>query len=431
MLAALVDALVERGMDVSLICAGRNGTRGRPYKTLERAQEERLGEAVPEILHGLMAERILADLQPDVIHDHTSAGLLAAPSRTRPTLATTHGPVTGEFGRLYASIDPAVGLVAISDAQRHLAPRLSWAGRVHNGLATADWPFRADKDDYVLFLGRFAQDKGLHVAIDASREAGLRLVVAGGARGLAEQRYVDEQVRPRLGPDVELFGEASYEQKQELLAGARCLVFPILWEEPFGMVQVEAMATGTPVVTLRRGSAPEVVTDGETGFVVDSIDHLPAALHQVCELDPLACRRLVEKHFDVSVMAAVTSSSTPGRRTAGGSTAPPRVPAVSVRLSHPTTRRSIVGTFVRLEVEDGIGTIRLDRPPMNALNEQVQDELHAAATEATENRSVRAVIIYGGEKVFAAGADIKEMAAVPRTPTWWIARSASRPLSRP
>jgi glycosyltransferase involved in cell wall biosynthesis len=304
MLAALVDALVERGTDVSIICAGENGTRGRTYTTLERAQEERLGEAVPEILHGLLAEQILADLRPDVIHDHTSAGLLAAPSRTRPTLATTHGPVTGEFGQLYASVDPDVGLVAISDAQRRTAPQLSWAGRVHNGLATADWPFREDKDDYVLFLGRFAQDKGLHVAIDVVREAGLRLVVAGGARGLAEQRYVDEQVRPRLGPDVELFGEASYEQKQELLARARCLIFPILWEEPFGMVQVEAMATGTPVVTLRRGSAPEVVTDGETGFIVDSIDQLPSALHRVSELDPTACRRRVEKNFDVCVMAA-------------------------------------------------------------------------------------------------------------------------------
>ena len=303
MLAALVDALVERGMDVSLICAGRNGTRGRAYKTARRAQEERLGEAVPEILHGLMAERILADLQPDVVHDHTSAGLLAAPSRTRPTLATTHGPVTGEFGRLYASIDPAVGLVAISDAQRRTAPRLSWAGRVHNGLATADWPFRADKDDYVLFLGRFAQDKGCTSPSTwcASGAAPRRCGWRSWSRRAA--------VRGRAGATAAGSGRGALRRgvvRAEARAARahRCLVFPILWEEPFGMVQVEAMATGTPVVTLRRGSAPEVVTDGETGFVVDSIDQLPAALHQVCELDPLACRRRVEKNFDVSVMAA-------------------------------------------------------------------------------------------------------------------------------
>jgi glycosyltransferase involved in cell wall biosynthesis len=194
--------------------------------------------------------------------------------------------------------------VAISDAQRETSPELQWAGRVHNGIVAADWPYRAVKDDYVLFLGRFAEDKGLHVAIDAVRQAGLRLVAAGGARGLAEKRYFDEQVRPRLGPDVELFGEATYEAKQELLARARCLIFPVLWEEPFGMVQVEAMATGTPVVALRRGSVPEVVTHGETGLVVDTVEELSAALHRVTEVDPEACRRRVEKNFDVSVMAA-------------------------------------------------------------------------------------------------------------------------------
>jgi glycosyltransferase involved in cell wall biosynthesis len=205
---------------------------------------------------------------------------------------------------LYASVGGGVEFVAISDAQRHLAPRLPWAGRVYNGITTAEWPYRSDKDDYVLFLGRLAEDKGLHVAIDASRAAGMRLVVAGGARGPDEKRYVEEQVRPRLGSDVELVGEATYEMKQELLAGARCLIFPILWEEPFGMVQVEAMATGTPVVALGRGSVPEVVSDGETGFVVDDVDDLPAALHRVADIDPEACRRLVEKRFDVSVMAA-------------------------------------------------------------------------------------------------------------------------------
>ena len=137
-------------------------------------------------------------------------------------------------------------------------------GRVYNGITTAEWPYRSDKDDYVLFLGRLAEDKGLHVAIDASRAAD-----APGRRRWRSRartkRYVEEQVRPRLGSDVELVGEATYEMKQELLAGARCLIFPILWEEPFGMVQVEAMATGTPVVALGRGSVPEVVSDGETG----------------------------------------------------------------------------------------------------------------------------------------------------------------------
>jgi glycosyltransferase involved in cell wall biosynthesis len=197
-----------------------------------------------------------------------------------------------------------VRLVAISHAQVRAAPEITWAGVVHNALPVDDYPFRADKDGFVLSLGRLDPSKGAHLAVDAARAAGRRLVLAGKCTEPPERRYFDEAVRPRLGPDVEWLGEVDNATKLELLARASCLLFPLQWEEPFGMVMIEAMACGTPVVALRRGAVPEVVAHGSGGLVCDRADELPAAIEQVGSIDPAACRRLAHERFDVGVMAA-------------------------------------------------------------------------------------------------------------------------------
>jgi glycosyltransferase involved in cell wall biosynthesis len=215
-----------------------------------------------------------------------------------------HGPVTGELGDYYEALGDAIGLVAISHAQRRLNPRLNWVGTVHNAIDTAAWPFADRKDDYVLWVGRMCDDKAPHLAIDAARAAGRRIVLAGKCTEPSEKAYFAREIAPRLGDDVTYINGASTDRKRELMAHAAALLFPIQWEEPFGMVMIEAMVCGTPVIAFPRGAVPEVVVDGVTGILVHSLADFSAAIDTASTLDPRACRHHVEEHFDLSVMAA-------------------------------------------------------------------------------------------------------------------------------
>jgi glycosyltransferase involved in cell wall biosynthesis len=304
LVADLIDALIDRGHEVVMLGAGTNGTRAEFRRTYETAPSERIGQALPEIVHAAWTNRHLDGMDVDIVHDHSFAGPLAARGRKVPTVVTAHGPCEGEIGSYYRAIAPDVSLVAISDSQRRLAPDLPWAGTVHNAVKAADFTFQEKKEDYVLFIGRMNPEKGAHLAIEAAREAGRRILLAGKLSEPHEQDYFDTEVKPLLGADVEFLGEADAAAKQELYGAAHCLVFPICWEEPFGLVMIEAMACGTPVVALRRGSVPEVVLDGATGYVRDDPADLPAVINEAGTIDPAACRRRVEEMFDVAVMTA-------------------------------------------------------------------------------------------------------------------------------
>jgi glycosyltransferase involved in cell wall biosynthesis len=342
LVADLVDQLADRGHDVTLIGAGRHLTRASRFVAVfERPPTERLGTPIPEVLHAAAVAEVLRDLDVDLVHDHTLAGPLLAGGRDLPTVVTMHGPVTGELGDYYRRLDRAVNLVAISDAQRRLNPLLNWVGTVHNAVDVATFPYLDRKGDYVLWLGRFCQDKGAHLAIEAARAAGLRIVLAGKCNEGEEQAYFARHVERELGPGVEYVGEADATLKRELLAHARALVFPIQWEEPFGMVMIEAMACGTPVVALARGSVPEVVVHEKTGLVVYDVADLPGALRSVCDLDPAACRRHVEDRFDLAVMA--TGYERVYRRLltrAASRRSVPTVPTDAERLAEPAPRRA-------------------------------------------------------------------------------------------
>lgn len=301
--AGLVDGLAALGHDVVLIGAGEDLTSATFHPTFASAPSDQLGEPLPEVLHAAATARILADMSVDLVHDHSLAGPLSARGRSVPTVVTSHGTVTGEPGRYYRELGDTVRLVAISDAQRLLAPELPWAATIYNGVDVASYPFQDTKSDYVLFLGRFCAEKGAHLAIDAARAAGRRIVLAGKCHEAVERSYFGAEIEPRLGPGVHFFGEADATAKRALLAGASCLLFPIRWDEPFGMVMIEALACGTPVVALRRGSVPEIITEGVSGYVCDEPEELPAAMNRVDRLDPAACRAVVELWFSTATMA--------------------------------------------------------------------------------------------------------------------------------
>jgi len=300
----LVEGLVDRGHDVTVISTGEDRTAGRFRATYDEPPSARLGQALPEVVHAAVASRQLDELDVDVVHDHSLAGPLTSAERDAATVVTTHGPVEDELRVLYGSLGPRTGLVAISEFQRQLAPDLRWVGMVHNAIPVDDYPFQERKEDFCLFLGRVNPEKAPDLAIQVARQAGLPIVLAAKCSEPEEQAYFEDRVKPLLGDDAEWFGQADNDQKQDLLARARCLAFPIQWNEPFGIVMVEAMACGTPVVALRRGSVPEVVADGVTGFVRDDVEELAAAIGKVGELDPAACRRHVKERFDVPVMVA-------------------------------------------------------------------------------------------------------------------------------
>jgi len=309
--ADLADTLVARGHHVSVLGAGESRTAARFIPVWDRTVGDRLGEPYPEVMHALKVRHVVTELVAadgvDVVHDHTFAGPLNAPvygALGVPTVVTVHGPIDADLYPYYRALGDDVGLVAISDRQRELAPDLHWIGRVHNALRVAEWPFRADKDDYALFLGRYAPYKGAHLAVQAAHEAGIRLVLAGKCSEPAEKAYFEQCVRPLLNENDHVFGEADAVSKRALLAGARCLLFPVQWEEPFGIVMIEAMACGTPVVALRGGAVPEVVADGVTGLVCDRAAELPAAIQRAAALDPAACRRHVAANFDVAQLCS-------------------------------------------------------------------------------------------------------------------------------
>ncbi|MDQ4148782.1 MAG: glycosyltransferase family 4 protein [Actinomycetota bacterium] len=298
----LAEGLVERGHDVTLIGAGPPNTRAKFISTGQPASE-RLGDPILELTHVARAAATLRSEDFDVIHDHTLSGPLLSFDRMTPTVLTAHGPINDDFAAYYSAL-PNIFLVAISHSQRKSRPHLPWVGTVHNAVSVREYPERARKEDFVLFLGRMNADKGAHLAIDAASKAGYPIVLAAKCNEPQERAYFEAEIKPRLGPGVEWIGEADTSTKMDLLSRARCLVFPIQWEEPFGIVMVEALAAGTPVVATRRGSVPEVIVDGETGFICDEVSQLPEAIQKAADLEPSACRRDALRRFDVDHMVA-------------------------------------------------------------------------------------------------------------------------------
>jgi glycosyltransferase involved in cell wall biosynthesis len=302
--AALVDALCARGHEVTMYGAGRrNGTAARFISTTPEPQYRRLGAGMPDALHAARVDRLLAEERYDVIHDHSMCGPLTAAHRSGPTVVTVHGPADSELGHFFAALGPSVHAVAISDDQRRRGLELPWAATVHNAIDPTHFTAEHHPDGPVLWLARFSPDKGPDLAIQACRKAGLPLVLAGKCNELREKRYFEEVIKPLLGRDVELVLNGDRPTTNRLLSEARCLIMPIRWHEPFGMVMIEAMVSGTPVVAMRRGSVPEVVRHGSTGWICDDESELATALQRVGELDPGDCVAHARSAFGADLMA--------------------------------------------------------------------------------------------------------------------------------
>jgi glycosyltransferase involved in cell wall biosynthesis len=303
--ALLADGLTDRGHEVTLFAAPGSGTKARLVSPLdEEPPRDAIGDPWYEASH-VVSVYEHGD-QFDILHDHTGpVGVSVGALSNCPTIHTLHGPFTQQAHMLYSRVARQHWFVAISESQKSMAPRnLRWGGVVYNGILMDRYPFREDKDDYLFFLGRADEEKAPHLAIEAARKAGRRLVMCVTTKNDRERAYWAANVEPILGDDVEVHGECPHEQKADLLARAAALLFPIQWAEPFGLVMTEAMACGTPVVAWRNGSVPEVVADGETGFIVSSVDEMAAAVDRVGDLDPHRMRSSVEEQFSAEAMVS-------------------------------------------------------------------------------------------------------------------------------
>ncbi len=295
----LADGLVDSGHDVTLFASGDSLTKAKLAAVHRVAPSEWIGRSFWELRHVLHClER--AD-EFDVINDHSgpSAAALGAAVDT-PVVHTVHGPLDDEPGLLYdqvAAVAPDTALVSLSMNQRKPRPDLNWIANCPNALDLSVYPFRRARGDYLLFLGRMSPDKGAHRAVAVAMEAGLPLKLAGKMREPKERDYFAEFVEPHLGDGIEWLGEVSHGQKVELLQHARATLFPIEWEEPFGLVMIESMACGTPVIATSRGAVPEVIEHGRSGVIVDDYRIIPAALEQADRLDPRELRSYVEERF--------------------------------------------------------------------------------------------------------------------------------------
>jgi glycosyltransferase involved in cell wall biosynthesis len=195
-----------------------------------------------------------------------------------------------------------VDLVAISEAQKRLNTDVRYAGVVHNGIDLDAYPLQEEKGDYLMFLGRSSPEKGPDLAVEVAKRAGMPLKMAVKIAEPAERQYWDEQVVPRMTGEEEVVRNASHDRKVALLRGARATLFPIQWDEPFGLVMVESMACGTPILSFPRGAALEIVDDGVNGYLVDDVDAMAEAVGQVAGVKPDTCRRSVEERFSARTM---------------------------------------------------------------------------------------------------------------------------------
>lgn len=312
----LTEGLIDRGHEVTLCTVGSSSTRALVHAVFDDEMESYL-DAPPSsflniaLTHALACYEEISHEQIDIIHDHTwKEGLLAAAFIDKPVVHTVHGPFDEENERFYRLFKRLFGgsekvhFVTISDYHQSCLPGLNYAGTVYNGVLLDKYPYSEQKDDFFFYIGRFNGEKAPHLACQVAEELGARLILAGKVHEKEERSYFERHIIPYLSSDIQFVGELGHwsKEKMRLFSRAKGYLYPIQWDEPFGITMVEAMACGTPVVTFGRGAAPEIVDHERTGLVVDTMEEFVEAAKRVAEIHPRDCRDRVEMLFTADIM---------------------------------------------------------------------------------------------------------------------------------
>lgn len=301
--ALLVDSLVDRGHDVTLFASGDSQTKATVASVMDAAP----GLNDPHLFDHELVHETFAFLRAgefDVVHDHswfgTSLGSLV--SSSVPVVKTLHLPWDEDSRRFHTLVGDRIQRVAVSEHQRRSGPPLPCAV-IHHGIDLDRHPFRDQKDDYLLFLGRIVREKGPELAVQVAKRANRHLKMLIKCEEPHEHEHWERAVVPVLTGDEEVIEGVGETAKVQYLSRAAGVLFPVRWAEPFGLVMIEAMACGTPVISLSAGAAPEVIVDGVTGFLVSSVDEMVEAVDRLRRISPAACRERVMGAFTKERMA--------------------------------------------------------------------------------------------------------------------------------
>jgi len=309
--ALLAHELTRRGHLVTLLAAPGSQSAAQVCNLLPEPHSDRIGASVFEADHVARAFAAIDHAREDglafdVIHDHSGFTALAMADRIyAPMVHTIHGPFIAETSEFYSANGHRATTVAISEAQRKQAPpAVRGSAVIPNPIAVHDWPLRRSKDPYLLWIGRMAEVKGPHRAIDIARRSGRQLLMAGPVQP-AQEDFFQSEVAPRLDDHcVRYLGEVGGQARTELFARASALLMPIRWQEPFGMVMVEALACGTPVIAFPEGAASEIVVQGQNGYLVSDEAEATRALSELHRIDPARCRSSVASRYAPASIAA-------------------------------------------------------------------------------------------------------------------------------
>jgi len=308
----LADGLVDKGHKVTLCTVSSSSSKAQIFGVYDEEMKSYL-DAPPSsflntaLTHTLASYTEISKGDYNIIHDHTwKEGLICAAFIDMPVIHTIHSPMNEENIKFYGLFKhyPRVYFVTISNYQQNCLPGLNYVGTVYNSIDLPRYPYSEEKEDFFFYMGRFNEEKAPHLACEVAKKLGKKLVLAGKVHEAAERNYFKQFVEPHLSNNISFVGELGHwsEEKMRLFSRARGYLYPIQWDEPFGITMAEAMACGTPVVTFERGAAPEVIAHGITGFVAATMEEFIHSVEHIDEISPRACRERVEHMFSTGAM---------------------------------------------------------------------------------------------------------------------------------
>jgi len=305
----LTEELVRRGHKVTLFATGDSKTSAKLFPVFPkalRASKTNLDLKNRESYKFLGVVKIVTALKNknfDIVHNHIGWRIIPfAPLIKSPLLTTLHGPLDIDYQRAIFKKFPRLPYVSISKSQRKPLPEINFVGNVYNGIDLKTFQFNEKPKNYLAFLGRMSPEKGPVEAIKVAKMAKMKLIMAAKV-DVVDREFFSKKVKPLIdGKQIKFIGEVGHKQKNKLLKEAKALVSPIKWREPFGLFLTEAMACGTPVIAFRRGSIPEIIEDGKTGFIVNNVNEMAKAIQKIDRINRRECRKRVEENFSLEKM---------------------------------------------------------------------------------------------------------------------------------